>query len=154
MALHQLTRIQKLPIPIDTAWDFFSDPGNLSLITPGYLRFEIMSELPSRIYEGEIIEYRVRPLLGIPVTWITEISHMARPNLFVDSQISGPYKFWHHEHHFKEIDGGIEMKDIVSYVMPFGFLGELIHPIIVRSRLDDIFNFRQTYLERRFGIYG
>jgi len=113
-----------------------------------------MSELPSRIYEGEIIEYRVRPLLGIPVTWITEISHMARPNLFVDSQISGPYKFWHHEHHFKEIDGGIEMKDIVSYVMPFGFLGELIHPIIVRSRLDDIFNFRQTYLERRFGIYG
>lgn len=154
MKLHQFTRIQKLPIPIDTAWDFFSDPGNLTLITPGYLRFEILTELPSRIYEGEIIEYLVRPLLGIPVAWITEISHMKRPSLFVDRQIRGPYKIWHHEHHFREIDRGIEMKDIVSYVMPFGFLGELSHPIIVRSRLDDIFNFRHTYLERRFGIYG
>jgi ligand-binding SRPBCC domain-containing protein len=153
LAFHQFTQIQKLPISIEQAWGFFSDPKNLVKITPSYLKFEILSELPSKIYAGELIEYRVRPLLGIPLTWVTKISHVEEPMLFVDMQIIGPYKIWHHEHHFKEIDGGIEMKDIVSYLLPFGFIGELFNPIIVRPRLNDIFNFRRTYLERSFGIY-
>lgn len=151
MPLHVLKQIQRLPISLSEAWDFFSNPANLALITPPSLGFEIKSDLPESIYAGQIISYRVRPLLGIPVTWVTEIAHVSRPTLFVDRQLIGPYRIWHHEHHFTEIDGGIEMRDIVHYALPFGVIGDLFHPIIIKPRLNHIFNFRRSYLEEKFG---
>jgi ligand-binding SRPBCC domain-containing protein len=153
MRLYQLTQTQNLALTLSQAWEFFSDPGNLAEITPSYLKFEILSELPSRIYPGEIIEYRVRPLWGIPLTWITEIAQVEEPYLFVDRQLKGPYKIWHHEHHFKEINDGIAMRDIVSYALPGGLFSTPLHPMIVKPKLEAIFNFRRLYLEKRFGFH-
>jgi ligand-binding SRPBCC domain-containing protein len=102
------------------------------------------------MYEGLMIEYRVRPLLGIPMRWITEITHVKDRNYFVDEQRKGPYKIWHHEHHFKQVEGGIEMTDIVSYEVPFGILGRLMHPIIIRPKLEAIFAYRFKVVDERF----
>lgn len=148
MKLHRLETVQRLPVSVQDAWDFFSDPSNLAAITPKDLGFEVTSELPPRMHPGMIVTYRVRPLLGVPVTWVTEITHMAEPHLFVDEQRFGPYRFWHHQHHFREVGGGVEMRDVVHYALPpGGGLGIWI----VRPRLKQIFDFRREVLERRYG---
>lgn len=112
--MYQLRRKQLVKTDIATCWDFFSSPANLSKITPAYMGFDVRSEVPERMYEGLMIEYRVRPLLGIPMKWVTEITHVKDYQFFVDEQRIGPYKLWHHEHHFMETPDGIEMTDIVS----------------------------------------
>ena len=117
--MHKLQRIQRIPVSRREAWEFFSSPKNLKDITPSYLGFDIISELPEKIYPGMIISYRIKPLLGIPVKWVTEISHVKEEELFVDNQLSGPYKLWHHQHHFSDIPGGTEMKDILHYSLPW-----------------------------------
>ena len=94
-----------------------------------------------------MIEYTVRPLLGIPMNWVTEIKTVKDLEFFVDEQRIGPYKIWHHEHHFKEVEGGVEMTDIVSYELPMGFLGRMMHPIIVKKKLEEIFDFRFKAVE-------
>jgi ligand-binding SRPBCC domain-containing protein len=99
------------------------------------------------MYEGLMIEYTVRPLLGIPMNWVTEIKTVKDLELFVDEQRVGPYKIWHHEHHFKEVEGGVEMTDIVSYMLPMGILGRMMHPIIVKKKLEEIFDFRFKAVE-------
>jgi ligand-binding SRPBCC domain-containing protein len=99
------------------------------------------------MYEGLMIEYTVKPLLGIPMNWVTEIKTVKDLKFFVDEQRVGPYKIWHHEHHFKEVDGGVEMTDIVSYALPLGFLGRLMHPILVKKKLEEIFDFRFKAVE-------
>jgi ligand-binding SRPBCC domain-containing protein len=134
-------------MPIEAAWSFFSDPRNLTRITPASLRLEITSELPEQIHPGLIITYRVRPLFGIPVTWITEITHVVKPYLFVDEQRAGPYRFWHHQHLFKEVPNGIEMKDVVHYSILFEPLGTLINSLYVAGQLRGIFDYRRQYLE-------
>jgi ligand-binding SRPBCC domain-containing protein len=149
MRLHQIETVQRLPVPVREAWSFFSDPSNLAAITPADMGFEVTRALPPRMHPGMIISYRVRPLLGIPVTWITEITHVVEPYLFVDEQRFGPYRFWHHQHHFREVEGGVEMRDLVSYVLPRG--GGLAHPVLVRPRLEQIFAYRREVLERRYG---
>ena len=149
--MYQLKSIQKLPIDIKTAWDFFSSPKNLTVITPPDMDFVIKSELPEKMYPGMMIKYSVKPMLGIPVTWVTEITHVEDHKFFVDEQRVGPYAIWHHQHFFKEIDGGIEMTDIVDYKLPFGFIGDLTHPFLVKPRLKQIFDFRYKKLEEVFG---
>ncbi|MBK6904264.1 MAG: SRPBCC family protein [Saprospirales bacterium] len=149
--MHQLKRTQRLPIDLQTAWDFFSSPRNLSVITPPEMGFELRSELPEKMYPGLFITYTVRPLLGIPLTWVTEITHIREGEYFVDEQRVGPYRIWHHQHFFKEIPSGVEMTDIVDYQLPLGFLGKLAHPILVKSRLQDIFAFRHNKLIELFG---
>jgi len=109
--------------------------------------FDVTTELPEKMYEGLMIEYTVKPLLGIPMNWITEIKTVKDLEFFVDEQRKGPYKIWHHEHHFKEVDGGVEMTDIVSYELPLGFLGRIMHPILVRKKLDEIFDYRFKVVE-------
>ena len=109
--------------------------------------FDIKTDLPEKMYEGLMIEYTVKPLLGIPMNWVTEIKTVKDLKFFVDEQRVGPYKMWHHEHHFKEVEEGIEMTDIVSYDLPFGFLGRLMHPILVRKKLDEIFDYRFKAVE-------
>ena len=133
-----------------TCWDFFSDPKNLSKITPQSMGFIVRTELPDKMYEGLMIEYTVRPMLGIPMNWITEIKTVKNHSFFVDEQRKGPYRIWHHEHHFKEVDGGVEMTDIVSYELPFGFLGRLMHPILVKNKLKEIFDYRRQKVDELF----
>jgi ligand-binding SRPBCC domain-containing protein len=132
------------------AWDFFSSPKNLQVITPPYLGFEIQSELPEKMYPGLFISYKVSPVLGIKLNWTTEITHVNEPHFFVDEQRVGPYTIWHHEHHFVQQEGGIEMTDIVSYKLPFGFLGRLVHPFLVAPKLNEIFAFRFKKVDELF----
>lgn len=148
--MYQLRKTQFVKTDINTCWDFFSRPENLKKITPEYMGFDIKVDLPEKMYEGLMIEYIVRPLFGIPMAWITEIKTVRENEYFVDEQRKGPYKIWHHEHHFKEVEGGVEMIDIVSYEVPFGFLGKLAHPIIVEGKLEEIFKHRFSQVEKIF----
>lgn len=149
--MYTLKRTQRLPISIDEAWKFFSSPSNLQEITPEDMGFDIISEVPKEMYEGLFIHYKVSPLLGIKLNWTTEITHIRDRQFFVDEQRVGPYKIWHHEHHFEEIDGGVEMTDIVSYQLPMGVLGRMMHPLIVKNRLNQIFDYRFEIIEKKFG---
>tara|TARA_B100001123_G_C14887375_1_gene858461 strand:+ start:149 stop:676 length:528 start_codon:yes stop_codon:yes gene_type:complete len=152
MTLHRFETEQLLPISSREAWEFFSSPRNLTVITPPEMGFEVTSPMPSTIYAGLIVTYRVRPIFGIPVQWVTEITHVDEGRYFVDEQRLGPYRLWHHEHHFVEVTGGVRIQDIVHYSVPFGPLGDLVNQIIVRTRVEDIFQFRRSVLDQRFGI--
>lgn len=150
--IYFIKQVQKLPVPTSECWNFFSNAKNLLAITPASLNLKITSELKDEeIHKGQIITYKVKPLLGIPLFWKTEISHVERNKLFVDEQRKGPYALWHHEHHFKPIDGGTEMTDIVQYKLPFGVFGLMGLPI-VKSQLDSIFAYRKSKIEEKFGL--
>jgi len=152
MKIYQHKTSQKLNISKNDAWNFFSNPANLSKITPSWLGFKVTSSLPEKMYAGLIISYLVSPVMNIPQTWVTEITHVNEPNYFVDEQRFGPYKMWHHEHIFKETsDGKILMEDIVTYAVPFGFIGRVVNKIIISKKINDIFNFRRKVLETMFG---
>ncbi|MDP0499316.1 MAG: SRPBCC family protein [Verrucomicrobiota bacterium JB022] len=151
MALHSLQRVQDLPISLDTAWDFFSAPDNLDAITPPDLSFEILSGGGVRMYEGMIIAYRISVLPGIHHQWVTEITTVRDRQYFIDEQRFGPYKFWHHQHHFEEIPGGVRMTDILHYDVGKWWIGDLAHAFFVRDKVQSIFTFRHKELERRFG---
>ena len=148
--MYQLKSTQFIPASLETCWDYFSSPNNLKEITPKDMGFIIKTDLPGKMYEGMMIEYIVTPLLGIPMNWITEIKAVKEGVFFIDEQRKGPYKIWHHEHHFKAVEGGVEMTDIVSYEVPFGFLGKLVHPMIVRPKLEQIFKYRTKKINEIF----
>ena len=151
MKLHILSREQLLGTDIDTAWDFFSSPINLKKITPAYLGFEITSELSTQsMYEGQIISYKVSPLAGIKMTWVTEITHVEDRKYFVDEQRFGPYSMWHHEHWFYETREGVLMKDKVTYALPWYGMGRLGHRLIVQPKLEEIFNYRAQLADNIF----
>ena len=152
MPIHTLRRTQIVPAALEECWAFFSDPGNLARITPPALDFQVLSEAVPTIYPGLMIEYRVRPLWRIPMTWLTEITHVDAPHRFVDEQRVGPYTIWHHEHTFRALDGGqTEIVDVVYYVLPLGWLGNLAHPFLVAPQLHAIFAFREKAVRERFG---
>lgn len=151
MAIYQLTRQQTFPISLSQAWDFFSDPRNLAAITPAWLGFEILDDLPPRIHAGMLIRYRVRPMFGIPVTWVTEITQVQQPTMFIDEQLVGPYALWHHQHHFREISAGVESTDLVTFKLPAGVIGTLVYHITVKRKLHEIFDYRHRVLAERFG---
>ena len=151
MKIFTLYREQELPIGIDEAWAFFSSPKNLDKITPPDMGFVIKSQLSEGgIFRGMKIQYIVRPLLGIPLKWITEISEVDAPFLFTDKQLKGPYALWEHTHYFSTIPGGVKMRDEVKYGLPLGWLGLLAHKLVVRKKLDDIFNYRRKVLDNFF----
>jgi ligand-binding SRPBCC domain-containing protein len=154
MKLLSLQARQVLPISLDEAWSFFSDPRNLSRITPPSMAFEVTSEVPDRIYAGLIITYRVRPLLRVPMQWVTEITHVREPHFFVDEQRFGPYRFWHHQHLFREVEGGVEVSDWVHYALPVGAPRALVDRLLVGPQLRRIFGFREQTLARMFGEPG
>ncbi len=152
MGFYQLHKQQKIPSTLEEVWSFISSPENLKKITPVYMGFDIVTEnLREKIYPGMIIGYKVRPLLGIPTRWVTEITHVKDYEYFVDEQRVGPYSIWHHEHHIKAIKGGVLMQDIVSYKPPYGLLGSAANSFIIRKKLDEIFNFRTQAVELIFG---
>lgn len=152
--LYRLHRVQKLPVSLDKAWFFFSAPDNLSKITPEYMGFTVTSDqIDQKMYEGMIISYIVKPLFKIPLTWVTEITHVRAPYYFVDEQRFGPYSFWHHEHHFREIDGGVEMTDLLNYKLTMGLIGRSVNSLFVRKRVESIFDYRFRKLEKMFGKF-
>lgn len=154
MAFYQLKTIQKIPATMDRVWDFISSPGNLKKITPDHMGFDITSgDLPQRMYPGMIISYKVRPLFGIKMTWVTEITHVKEGVYFVDEQRVGPYALWHHEHFIEPIEGGVLMRDIVSYKPPMGFLGAIANTLFIRRQLKEIFAYRQKAMEALFGMF-
>jgi ligand-binding SRPBCC domain-containing protein len=151
MCLHVLQRKQFLPISIEDAWSFYSDPNNLRAITPPSLDFQITSQSPEQMCSGTIITYTVRPLFGLKIEWVTEITHVRPPHFFVDEQRFGPYRFWHHKHILTSAEGGVEVEDVVHYKLPgAGFL-EWLHPLIVAPQLKTIFDYREQVLKERFG---
>lgn len=150
--MHFLKTEQTLPIDIHEAWKFFSSPDNLKSITPARMGFHITSDYrENKMYPGMIITYVVKPLLGIPFKWVTEITHVSEPYYFVDEQRFGPYSFWHHQHKFFKTDGGVRMVDILHYRIKFGFIGRIANRLIVEREVKKIFEYRRGKLQEIFG---
>ncbi|MCF0069938.1 SRPBCC family protein [Dyadobacter sp. CY261] len=150
--MRELYFTQWLPISLDEAWAFFSNPLNLKDITPAQMGFVVTSaQHGEKMYAGQIIRYIVKPLFGIPLKWCTEITHVVDKQYFVDEQRFGPYAFWHHQHRFTEQNGGVLMEDILHYKVPFGFLGSIVDRMIVNREVNSIFIYRKKVLAERFG---
>ena len=151
MKIYRLKKSISLPITIEECWEFFSNPKNLKIITPNYMGFNIIDLEDTKMYAGQIIKYNVSPILGLNMKWVTEISHVEINKFFVDEQRFGPYKFWHHKHIFEVIDGGIKVIDILDYALPFGIIGKIFEPFLIRPKIEEIFSFREKKLVEIFG---
>ena len=153
MKQYELNQSQWIPIGIEEAWSFFSRPENLQKITPRKMNFNILTKnLPEEIYSGLLIEYKVSPVLGIPLNWITRIEDVEKPYRFTDTQLKGPYKLWHHTHLFEEKDGGTLMRDKVLYKLPLGPIGRFAHWLFVKNQLTHIFEYRRKALKDIFPV--
>ncbi|RNC90237.1 MAG: cell division inhibitor [Allomuricauda sp.] len=152
MKLYQLKAKQGLPISKKAAWDFLSDPKNLKTITPDHMGFHILSGADRPMYQGQIIQYIVKPFAGYATKWVTEITHVRNEEYFVDEQRFGPYSLWHHKHFLKEVEGGVEMEDIIDYKIPFGIIGQIVQPFLVKKQLESIFKYREHKLKELFGV--
>lgn len=137
---------------IDTLWEFMSSPKNLAVLTPSYMGFRILSDsaITGTMYPGQIIQYHVSPILGIKLHWVTEITHVRNYGHFIDEQRIGPYAFWHHQHFFQIVPEGVEMRDVVHYKPPFGFLGRIANALFIKKQLQGIFNYRQQKIMELF----
>ncbi len=153
MKIYTLHAKQNLPISVEEAWEFLSNPKNLKTLTPDYMGFKTLSGDDREMFAGQIIQYIVTPVFGIPMKWVTEITHVQDKKYFVDEQRFGPYDLWHHKHFLKEIPGGVEMEDIVDYKVPVGIIGQLVHPFLVKPKLNEIFEFRRKKLIELFGEF-
>lgn len=153
MKIYRLEFTQKIPVDLETAWNFFSSPLNLSEITPSDMTFDVTSPLAkdTKMYAGMIITYKVSPLLGIKLNWMTEITHIKDKEYFIDEQRLGPFAFWQHNHHFEAIEGGVLMHDILHYSIGWGPIGQVANAITVNKKINAIFNFRFKKVEALFG---
>jgi ligand-binding SRPBCC domain-containing protein len=152
--LYSLKSIQRIPADRKKVWDFFSDASNLQLLTPPFLQLRPTNQpLKKEVYAGQVITYTVKPLLGIPFSWMTEIRHVDHEKMFVDEQRKGPYKLWHHQHHFEEIEGGVLMTDLVHYRLPGWIFGNLANSLIVKNKLQEIFSYRFNKINELFGAW-
>lgn len=151
MKLYQLRAKQAFPISRQKAWEFLSNPNNLKVITPDHMGFHIVSGADRPMFQGQIIQYVVKPFPAVSTKWVTEITHVKEGEYFVDEQRFGPYALWHHKHFIKEIDGGVEMEDLIDYKIPLGIIGQLMQPILVKKQLKKIFSYREAKLEALFG---
>jgi ligand-binding SRPBCC domain-containing protein len=146
---------QNLPLPLADAWDFFSSPLNLARITPKEMKFTVTSNYTAdtKMYPGMIITYHVSPVFGIKMNWMTEITHVKEHEYFVDNQVFGPYALWHHQHHFKEIPGGVKMTDILDYAVPYSVFGRIANAVLVKKEVQKIFMHRTKSVDDLFGKY-
>ncbi len=153
MKTYQLKAQQAIPISLDEAWDFFSSPLNLTKITPKEMKFVVTSDYTAatKMYAGMLITYKISPLLGIKMNWMTEITHVKEGEYFVDEQRFGPYALWHHQHHFKKIEGGVLMNDILNYAIPYGVIGRLSNGLFVGNQIKKIFGYREKAITEMFG---
>ena len=151
MSHYQLRINQFLKTDIETIWDFASSPANLKEITPDYMLFNITSnDLPEKMYPGMIISYEVSPLLNIKINWLTEITQVKDKSFFIDEQRMGPYKMWHHQHLFEEQNDGVLMTDIVTYIPPFGIVGNIANAVFIKKQLRNIFDYRYKVMDEKF----
>lgn len=151
MGFYQFKKTQEINTSLEEVWKFISDPANLKKITPDYMGFDIISnDVPSEMYAGMIISYKVSPLFGIKTTWVTEITHLKENSYFVDEQRVGPYKIWHHQHMIQPMEKGTLMTDIVSYQPPLGLLGSVANTLIIKGKLNEIFDYRTKALDEIF----
>jgi ligand-binding SRPBCC domain-containing protein len=151
MKIYTLKQTHLLHTSPEKAWDFFSAPENLALITPEKMRFKIeYNSAGGRMYAGQLIRYTLSVLPGLRTTWVTEITHVHEPMYFIDEQRFGPYALWHHQHHFKPVADGVEMTDIVNYALPFGIIGRLAKLLFVERELNTIFDYRSKAVARYF----
>lgn len=148
-SLHQEQFVAGDPAHI---WDFFATPRNLAAITPARMRFETIGTLPDKMYAGQVIEYRIGILPAISTRWLTEITHIREGAFFIDEQRIGPYRLWHHEHHFTPdpVRGGVAMVDRITYAVGWGPLGDLLHALWIRRELESIFAHRREAIARVF----
>jgi ligand-binding SRPBCC domain-containing protein len=149
--MKQLRRQQLLPVTLQQAWQFFATPANLNAITPPDMDFKVLGQLPETMYQGQFIMYTIKPVLNIPFKWVTEITHINEPFYFVDEQRTGPYHIWHHEHHFKAVDNGVLMTDILHYDIGKWVLGSIAGALFVHKKVEQIFDYRYRALEKHFG---
>ncbi len=149
--MFSIEREQLIKSDIGRAWDFFSTPNNLAEITPKSMNFEILSDVPQKIYEGLLIEYKVTPIPMFRTNWVTKITEVSEGKQFVDTQLEGPYKFWHHRHIFTPIGKNLVlMRDIVDYELPLGICGDIAHSFFVKRKLEDIFDYRSEVIDQIF----
>ncbi|PSL49142.1 ligand-binding SRPBCC domain-containing protein [Chitinophaga niastensis] len=150
-SVYLLQRTQLISASLEEVWDYFSAPGNLTNITPAHMRFRVTSPpVEGQVYPGQIITYKVSPVAGIPLEWMTEITHVEYLVYFVDEQRVGPYSIWHHQHHFEAVAGGVKMTDTVHYRLPFGWLGKLAHGLFVKRQLEALFAYRNEAVKKQF----
>lgn len=151
--IYRIQHVQLLNTTLDKAWAFFSAAENLQQITPSYMRFDVTSPQTNKpVYAGQIITYKIHPVLGIPLNWMTEITHVKEGQYFIDEQRRGPYSLWHHQHHFEAVEDGVKMTDIVHYALPFGILGQFAHVLFVKKQLKDIFSYRKEKVAELFKV--
>lgn len=152
MPLMRLMSVTLLPVPQEQAWQFFSNPLNLKLLTPEWLHLDILEPelLPQEIYAGLIINYQVKPYRFLKNSWVTEITQLERGLSFVDEQRFGPYAFWHHRHAFQPSAGGIRMTDLVHYKVPGKWIGRFLFGRSVQIKLKDIFDYRFEKIRQLF----
>ena len=153
MKSYQIKTQQTIPITLAEAWDFFSSPLNLAKITPNDMKFVVTSDYAAdaKIYAGMIITYKISPLLGIKLNWMTEITHVKEGEYFVDEERFGPFALWHHEHHFKTTNGGVMMTDVLHYAIPFGAIGRFANAVFVGKQIERIFAYREKAIRELFG---
>ena len=151
MKIYSLNRSINIPVTELEAWNFFSNPNNLSVITPKSMNFEVLKVDSDKIYDGQHIHYKVSPLFGINMKWTSLISGVVEQKCFTDTQVNGPYKYWHHKHIFEKISGGVKIIDKIHYAIPFGLIGGILHPILVKNKLDHIFGYRNSKIKEIFG---
>lgn len=154
MSVHSFTIVQKMPIPVKEAWDFFSHPANLQLITPANFQFKILTNLEDRpIYTGQVINYTVRPIFNIRMRWTTLITRVEEAVVFVDEQQRGPFSYWQHQHFFRAIEGGTEMKDVLQYKIPGLFGGDIINGVLIKNDIKKLFDYRYVKIKELFGEF-
>ncbi|MBT8036455.1 MAG: SRPBCC family protein [Verrucomicrobiae bacterium] len=148
--IYQLHRTQLLDTTLESAWEFFSSPRNLDRLTPKSVGFKITHCSSETMHPGQIIGYKIKVAPWVWLTWLTEITFVTEKESFIDDQRIGPYKIWHHTHHFQETDDGVIMTDTVVYVMPFGILGQIVHALFVKRQLNHIFDERKRLTDAIF----
>ena len=153
MKVYKIKNKILVPTDIISCWEFFSNPLNLEKLTPGKMFLKIDLNEPKAIYPGMLINYIIKPFMNVRFNWVTEITALQQNKYFIDEQRFGPYKFWHHQHIFKPVSTGVEIIDEVNYILPFGILGRFLHPFLVKSKLEEIFNYRNDQIEKIFN-YG
>lgn len=146
---HRLSRTQLIPRPVEEVFPFFADAANLQTITPDFMHFRIVTPLPIEMREGALIDYRIK-LFGVPSGWRTRIERWEPGRRFVDVQLRGPYRLWHHTHEFESVAGGTRMTDTVDYELPLGPLGGIAHALFVGKTLTRIFDYRLTKIAELF----
>ena len=149
--IHYLHKEQGIAAPLEKVWEYFCDPKNLNEITPLDMNFEIVEGGDQEMFEGQLIEYRVEFIPGVRSLWLTEIAQIRDREYFVDEQRIGPYRFWYHEHTFEETAAGTKMTDRVTYMVPFGLMGDILNHLWIAKRLHAIFEFRQNKISEIFG---